>query len=166
MDIFAQKKILTRIIILLLVLNIGTMGLYLYKEFGHFDKPELFPNQKEFRDVSSILKKELNLTTEQTEQIKRLRENVFEKEKELTEVIRAERDSMNVAMFNKNTNEDEVKVLANRISTNEYKMEMIRLEQSKQLKTICTAEQLEKFEKLVLEIRDYFRPDNQPKINK
>ena len=106
------------------------------------------------------------MTAEQTEQIKRLRENVFEKEKELTEVIRAERDSMNVAMFNKNTNEDEVKVLANRISTNEYKMEMIRLEQSKQLKTICTAEQLEKFEKLVLEIRDYFRPDNQPKINK
>jgi hypothetical protein len=39
------------------------------------------------------------------------------------------------------------------------------LEQAQQLKTICTPQQLEKFDKLVIEIRDYFRPDNRPPKN-
>jgi hypothetical protein len=37
----------------------------------------------------------------------------------------------------------------------------LRIEQSKQLKSICTPEQLDKFESLVIEIRDYLRPNNQ-----
>lgn len=41
-------------------------------------------------------------------------------------------------------------------------MELLRFEQAKEMKLICNAEQQEKFEKLVKEIRDYFRPDNQP----
>lgn len=41
-------------------------------------------------------------------------------------------------------------------------MELLRFEQAKELKSICNDKQQEKFEKLVKEIRDYFRPDNQP----
>ena len=41
-------------------------------------------------------------------------------------------------------------------------MEFIRIAQAKELKSICNKEQLQKFETLVKEIRDYFRPDNQP----
>ena len=40
---------------------------------------------------------------------------------------------------------------------------MSRYEQAKELKKICTPEQMEKFETLVLEIRDYFKPDKPTK---
>ena len=53
--------------------------------------------------------------------------------------------------------------LAKQTSAFEYQMEMLRYSQAKELKLICTAEQQEKFEALVKEIRDFFRPDNQPK---
>ena len=65
-------------------------------------------------------------------------------------------------MFNKNTDETKIKLLAKQIADAEYQMELLRFEQAKELKLICNAEQQEKFEKLVKEIRDYFRPDNQP----
>ena len=84
-------------------------------------------------------------------------------EKILEEIIRNEKDSMNVEMFNETTNDKLLESLAKRISGNEFRMELIRMEQAKQLKKICTPQQLMKFEKLVLEIRDYFRPNNQPK---
>ena len=70
---------------------------------------------------------------------------------------------MNELIFNKDTDSTLVKALAKRVADNEYQMELYRLEQAQQLKAICTPEQLKKFNGLVKEIRDYFRPDNQPK---
>ncbi len=163
MDIFAQKKLLVRLVILLIALNLSSIGFFLWKDFSDRHEPELFPHHNEYRDVSGILQKELNLTDKQVEQIKNLRSDIFEKEKSLATIIRNERDSMNVAMFIKTTNEEEVKTLAKSVADNEYQMELLRIEQAQQLKIICTPEQLGKFQGLVLEIRDYFRPDNQPK---
>jgi len=104
----------------------------------------------------------LGLSGIQAEKIKEIRASFFKKEKVLEEIIRSERDSVNVGMFNKNTNEDEIKTLARNIADNEYQMELLRFEQAQELKSICTPEQQEMFEKLVLEIRDYFRPNNPP----
>ena len=163
MDIFAQKKLLVRLVILLTSLNLLSIGIFLWKDFSHHHEPELFPHGNEYRDVSTVLQKELNLTDKQVEQIKNLRSNIFEKEKSLAKIIRSDRDSMNEAMFNKITNEEEVKAIAKQIANNEYQMELLRIEQAQQLKAICTPIQLEKFQGLVLEIRDYFRPDNQPR---
>ncbi len=166
MDIFAQKKLLVRLVIFLTALNLFSIGIFLWMDFSHDHQPELFPHHNEYRDVSIILKKELNLSDIQVEQIKSLRLEVFEKEKALATTIRDERDSMNEAMFNKVTNEDEVKALAKNVADNEYQMELLRIEQAQQLKALCTPEQLEKFKDLVLEIRDYLRPDNQMKKNR
>ena len=161
MDIFTQKKILSRIVIILIILNLSVIGFVVWKNTNNTHEPALFP-KSDYRDVSGILKKELNLTDKQVAQIKQLRIDFFEKEKELAKAIRSERDSMNEEMFNKNTNEELVKSLAKNIADNEYKMEMYRFEQAQELKAICTPEQLEKFDILILQIRDYFRPDNQP----
>ena len=162
MDIFAQRKLLIRIVIILIFLNVLSVGVFLCKDIFH--KPLRQEHQKEKHDVTDVLKRELNLSEEQFKQFKDVRSSFFEKEKHLSEAIRAERDSMNEAMFNKTTNEEQVKALAKSIADNEYNMELLRLEQSKQLKTICTAEQMDKFGKLVRDIRDYLRPE--PKQDK
>lgn len=161
MDIFAQKKLLIRIIIVLGVLNLLSIGVFLWKDV--FPPPRQAPVASEDkRDVSSILETELNLTKEQAEAIRSLRADYMAREKELVEAIRSERDSMNTEMFSGTTREEVVRSLARRIADNEYKMELLRFDQAKMLKSICTPGQVEKFNRLVREMRDYFKPDNKP----
>ena len=160
MDIFAQKKLLLRIVFILIALNMFSIGVFVWKDVFH-DKLHK-ERTKNFQDISNILQKKLSLTEIQVNQVKELRVSFFEKEKVLSEIIRSERDSMNEAMFSKLSDEEQIKSIARRIADNEYQMELLRLEQSKQLKSICTSEQMDKFGDLVKEIRDYFRPENPP----
>jgi periplasmic protein CpxP/Spy len=166
MEIFAKNRLLIRIVVLLIALNLISTGIFLYKDFFRKPPPPPLLNENRDvnvkRDVSVILEKELGLSEKQSEQIKNLRASFLEKEKALQETIRSQRDSMNQLMFNRITNEEAVKSLAKRVADNEYNMEILRFEQAKEFKSICTPEQMEKFEKLVKEIRDYFKPDNQP----
>jgi Spy/CpxP family protein refolding chaperone len=163
MDIFTQKKILVRIVIVLALLNLVSIGVFLWKAVTPPPRPA---SETEAtappRDVSAILEKELNLSREQVDQIKNLRADFAEKEKSLVEAIQRERDSMNQEMFNAKTNEEVIRSLAGKIAENEYKMEMLRYDQSLQLKAICTPQQVEQFEKLVRDMRDFFKPDNKP----
>lgn len=163
MDIFKQNKFLIRLVITLSLVNIISIGTILYRDF--FRKPPPDNPSHVQRKISEILKKELNLSGKQVQQIINLRSGFFEKEKVLSEIIKSERDSMNIVMFSKTTNEELVKALAKRVADNEFKMEMLRFEQAKQFKAICTSDQLEKFERLILEIRDYLKPDEPRKTN-
>jgi Spy/CpxP family protein refolding chaperone len=160
MDIFTQKKLLLQLVILLTVLNLALIGIFLWKDV--FRRPRPTEQTKEYRDVTKILERELKLTRRQVDQIKNLRSVSFEKERVLSEIIRSERDSINAIMFGNAPDEILVKSLARRVAENDYQMELLRFEQSREFKSICTPEQLQKFEGLVLEIRDYFRQDNKP----
>ncbi len=160
MDIFLQKKFLIRLVIILAVLNLFSIGIFIRKDFFCNRPSKEFKN---YHDISTVLEKKLNLSEKQTKQIKNLRNLFFEKEEALVKVIRLQRDSMNQAMFNIDNNEELVKTIASRVAANEYQMELLRFEQAKEFKLICNPEQLEKFNSLVIEIRDYFRPDNQSK---
>jgi Spy/CpxP family protein refolding chaperone len=170
MDIFTQKKILIQFVILLTVLNLSLIGFLFWKDFLH--KPPRQNNQSNTQnnrrevnnhDISEILKRELNLSKEQVDQIRNLRLSFSESEKALSEAIKNEKDSMNLIMFNKDTNDQLVMSLARRVAENNFNLEMQRFEQAQKFKNICTPVQLEKFEGLVLEIRDFFRTDGKPK---
>jgi Spy/CpxP family protein refolding chaperone len=159
MDIFSQKKVLIRLVVILAILNVMSVGIMLWNGIV-INNSRNIPPRVEKRDLSTILKNELNLTDQQAEQIKEIRDDFFKEERKLSSVIKMERDSMNTLMFNKNTDEQLVKSIARRVAENDYQMEMLRFEQAKQMKSICSKEQLEKFGSLVREIRDYFKPDN------
>ncbi len=159
MDIFSKSKLLVRAVIALLILNFIAIGIFLWRGFSH---PHMPPPPRSVQEVSQILKSELNLTDQQAEQINELRKSYFEKENEVLKSLRAGRDSMNAQMFNKDTDEELVMAVAKRISENEYRMEMLRFEQARALKQLCTPDQLLKFEGLLKEIRDYFRPQGPP----
>lgn len=163
MDIFTQNKILIRTIVVLIVLNLVWIGFFIFKEIKPRHEPLLFPRNEDYKDVSGILKKELNLTNKQVAQFDEIRKQNFEEQAALKEIIREDKDAMNQEMFNKNSDELKVKSLIKQISDNEYQIELLHFEQAKKLKAVCNDEQLDKFEDLVLEIRDYFRPDNQPR---
>jgi Spy/CpxP family protein refolding chaperone len=163
MDIFAKQKIFIRTIILLVVLNIALIGFFIFKEMKPHHEPLLFPKNEEYNDVSGILKKELNLTDNQVAQFDEIRKQNFEKQAALKEIIQVDKDAMNQEMFNKNSDETKIIQLAKKVSQNEYQIELLHFEQAKELKAVCNDEQLDKFQDLVIEIRDYFRLDNQPR---
>jgi len=176
MDILMQKKLLVRIVILLTVLNLSFIGLLVWKDFirkpprenkrnnpDNQNNPNDGRDPRNSRDIFEILKKELKLSKEQVDQIRDLRSGFSETERMLSDAIKSEKDSMNILMFNKETNDELVKSLARQVAENDYKMELLRYEQAQKLKSICTPSQREKFEGLVLEIRDYFRIENQPR---
>jgi protein CpxP len=163
MDIFAQKKLLVRLVFVLAILNIAIISIMLFKGLRHGPPgPPPHRERENFREVSGIIEKELNLSETQVTQFNDLRNTYFKKERMVHELIRSQRDSMNEMMFNSQTNDSLLKAVALRVSQSEYQMELLRIEQAAELKKLCTPEQLEKFESLMLEIRDYFKPMPKP----
>jgi Spy/CpxP family protein refolding chaperone len=163
MDYKEKYKVIFRLMILLLVLNTTTVGFIIWKSIKrhhHLSRP--FPQKESFRDVSGILKTELNLSADQMLHFESVREKYYRIEVELATKIKAEKDSMNAIMYSMKNDTSTVKTLAFRIGKNEEAMQIVRVDQAKELKSICTPTQQMKFEKLVKEIRDYFRPDNRP----
>jgi Spy/CpxP family protein refolding chaperone len=159
MDIFSQNRFLKRIVWVLAIANIILIGSFWFMYFKGFSdrKPKNSPSSKE---LSIVLKKELDLSLSQMEQLKEIRFDFLSKEKIVREQIRLERDSMNMLMFAANDNSSRLKELATRVSEGEYQMELLRIDQSIRIREICTSEQLMKFEGLVKEIRDYLKPED------
>jgi len=156
MDVLKQNKLLFKLIIFLVLMNVAIVVFLVVPK-----PPEQFDGRRPDRNINEIfgvLKDELQLTPKQIEQLKTLREDFFMKESKLRKIIKSQRDSMNELMFNAQTDTVLVKSIAKRVSENEFKMEMLRFEQAKTLKTICTPAQMKKFEVLVIDIRDYFKP--------
>lgn len=163
MDYISKYKILYRLVILLFILNATTIGFIMWHKFNkHKREPRLFKQKETYKDVSNILQKELKLDKNQILHFESIREKYYQQEVKIASIIKLKKDSINAIMFNRNSNEDLLKQLAYRVAENEEAMELLRIEQAKELKTICTPEQQAKFELLVKEIRDYFRPDNRP----
>ncbi len=163
MDLFAQKKLLIRLVIILALLNVVVIGVLVFKNIKHGPPgPPPHRERENFREVSGIIEKELKLSETQVMQFNDLRNTYFKKERAVHELIRSQRDSMNEMMFNSNTNDSLLKTVALRVSQNEHQMELLRIEQAAELKKICTPAQLKKFESLMIEIRDYFKPMPKP----
>lgn len=157
MDILSQRKFLLRLVMVLAILNLALIGFFgwKYARKGH-KKQE---NKTGSKELASVLKKELGLSGAQADSLEKIRAVFFEKEKALSEMTRAKRDSMNQFMFAAVNNDSVLKALAAGVAENEYKMELLRVEQAARLRTICSPEQLKKLESLVREIRDYLKPD-------
>jgi Spy/CpxP family protein refolding chaperone len=155
MDIFSKNKFLQRIVIILILLNIITISLVLWQNRNGSNNPK--PKRNPEKAVS-VLTDKLQLDSKQKDNLLKIRDDFYQKEEVLSTLIKAQRDSMNLEIFNENTDSACVNHLAKKIADNEYQMELYRIDQAQQLKNICNKEQLVKFKDLVLEIRDFFQP--------
>jgi hypothetical protein len=155
MDIFSKNRFLQQIVIVLILLNIATISFVVWQNSIRDDnrKPKRNPEK-----AIAVLTDKLQLDSKQKEKLLKIRDDFFQKEEVLSTLIKAQRDSMNLEIFNESTDTARVSQLAKRVAENEYKMELYRIDQAQQLKDICNKEQLTKFKNLVLEIRDFFQP--------
>jgi Spy/CpxP family protein refolding chaperone len=157
MDIFTKKTLLLRLVILLIFLNAGIIGFYWYNSThakGSDSKKEI-----DKKELSGILKKELGLSESQTKDFNTIRSAFSEKEKMLHTIVKSERDSLNMMMFGDDFNKQELTLLAKAVADNQYKMELLRIEQSAQIRAICSPEQLMKFKSLISEMKNYLKPE-------
>lgn len=160
MDIFSQNKLLIRTILFLVVLNLGSITFFTIREMRqHHERENPQINEKK-NELSAILKKELNLTAQQVAKFDEIREQNASKKLELKQTINQDKDLLNQEMFDKNSNSNKLLALAKKIGDNEYRIELSKINQSKQLKAICNANQLEKFQDLMFEMKDYSHPND------
>lgn len=157
MDIFTRNKFLVRIIVILILLNLFSMS---YLWWDKRDRPEngVRSPRRAKENSAHILRDKLGFSKAQEEAVVQLREDFMRREEQITALIRSQRDSMNMVMFHVDSDTTLLKSLARRVSENEYQMELLRIEQAKKLKEICTKEQLLEFQNLVKSMRDYFQP--------
>lgn len=163
MDIFSQNKFLIRTVLFLVILNLGSITFFTVKGFRPNNDERFPPKNEQKRELSEILKKELNLSDIQIAKFEEIRMQNAARKSELKEIINQDKDLLSSEMFNKNADDKKVLALAKKIGDNEYQIELSKINQSKQLKAICTPEQLEKFDDLIQEIRDYLRPIDKPR---
>lgn len=167
MDIFQQNKMLYRLVVVMLIVNVIVIGLLVYFRMDSSGGQTRGGRQKDSptaKQLSLVLKKELDLTDTQTREIERIRQSFFEKERVLAAEIKEKRDSMNLLMFNKEENDRLVVQLARGVAEREFDMELLRMQQAKSFRQVCTPTQLNKLQTLVKEIRDYFKPANPKEI--
>lgn len=171
MNIFSQKKWLVRLVVVLIALNVSAMCFILWQHknnkptpvsqgssFQKQEEKDNKPPKKSIEELSQILKQELELSPEQEEKFRAIRQDFFDKEQQVRKKLNAGRDSLNEEMFSNSIDSNLAKQIARGIAENEYQIELYRLAQAQQLAKICTPQQLNKFQDLVKEMRDYFRP--------
>lgn len=155
MDIFSKNSFLIRIVVLLILLNLCTIS---YLWWGNATNKRATPPKKDISKITKKLAQTLDLSQNQQTELEKIRIDFFSKEEILHQLIKSQRDSMNLEMFSANTDTNHVKSIASRVAQNELKMELYRFAQAQQLKHICTPQQLDKLNHIVLDIRDYFQP--------
>lgn len=155
MDSSTGKNLLTKILILVLILNSAVM-LHLLWQNNQLRNHKKDRHNK--RGIALLLKEKLDLKDDQVAQIDAIRREFLKKEELLSVIIKAQRDSMNEIMFSDKCDTIVVKKLAWRVAENEYKMERYRINQAIQLQKILDSEQLSKLRTYVKDIRDYFKP--------
>jgi len=121
-------------------------------------RPNRNPPKQEKVGTANLLKDKLHLTGQQVTEINRIRDDFTQKEEKLILLIKAQRDSMNVSLFNETTDTVQLHRIARQLVENEYQMELYRIEQAQQFKNVCTKAQLKEFQSLVIDIRDFFQP--------
>lgn len=160
MDIYTRNKMLTRLVLVLVLINVLALS-FIWWQSRH--RPGREKDVPDTGRMVSLLREKLDLRDDQVQKLYSIREEFFGKEKILAAVIRAQRDSMNVLMFSERTDTVAVESIARRVAENEYAMEMLRLGQATLLQSVLDPEQSKKLNGLVREVRDFFKPDNDPK---
>jgi len=148
MDWKKQNKFTTWSIIFLVVVNIitiSTMWLLLTKERG----PQPFDQLKRPQGSMELMQKELNLSKEQKENFEKARVASFEKSKKLLDKMNELKEKLSKELVNDNIDSTVVTSLVQEIGSTHAKLEKLRFDHFKELLSLCSKEQKEKFKPIL-----------------
>lgn len=140
---------MTWTIAILVLLNVFTLAGIWFFRFSSKPPFKDFPRRER---SEFLLKKKLNLTDEQLQKFRDLRENHFEETKEIGNEIHNLKRELSEEVFKETYNQEEVEKIIERIGQFEMQMEKEKFKHFLELKSICTPEQQQKFREIFKEI--------------
>lgn len=165
MDFITRQRFLTFAIIILVLLNLFSLGAIWILQSKR--KPLLPPFQGLDRrgregNVVEFLHRELNLTEEQVKGLKVLRQKFDQERRFLENEILETRRELVEESFRPDPDSVKAEKLASKIGENQILLERLLFDHFVKMKSLCTSEQSEKFDSLIHEILHRNRPPDVP----
>ena len=139
-----KNKLLTALVVLLLIANAATLALFWMGKAKHPPRPKGTPQE--------FLVKELKLDTKQQEQLDVLRKEHREAADELREKIKDAKESFFDLLKQANVTDSAKQAAAKAVSSNTEALDLMTLNHFQKLRTLCTPEQQNKFDKIIHEV--------------
>jgi len=174
MDYFSKNKISLWIIVILVLLNLFTLSTIWYNQFHN---PVRHPREdvRNRRHGAKVLEQNLNLTAEQSKIFEDIRQRHFARMKPLHREIFSIRQELMDEVSKTEPDTARIRELTRLIGEKETERERSIIQHFRELRSVCTPEQREKFEILLRKLmgpapemsgprqgRQDFRPGHQP----
>ncbi|MCB0724504.1 MAG: Spy/CpxP family protein refolding chaperone [Ignavibacteriae bacterium] len=153
MDIFSKNKFLAWVIIILIVLNVLSLGALWFQKNREprpmHEYPGRLPDNK--KGPGDFLAKELGLSEEQVKQFDTLREQHRTTVDGLLKEMQDAREELFAQVKSDNPDMSKVEQLESTIGQKTTELEKATFEHFKQLRAICTDEQKTKFDEIIID---------------
>ena len=161
MDILSKQKLTNILIIILIIINIGSLSFIWYKEVHRPPLPPSPQNPPNRENVNRFLDKELNLNEEQEQKFKELRKEHFENTRKFDDKIAGYKREILSESFKQNPDIQKIKALTDSIGSLQEAYELFLSEHFQKLASLCKPGQREKLKDIFL---SSFGPKNKPPI--
>ncbi len=158
MDILAKQKFTNILIIILVIINIGSLSFIWFREFN---RPKLPPPSPGRENVNRFLDNELNLSQEQKQKFKDIRREHFETTRKFEDKVSEYKREVLSESFNQKPDKQKITVLIDSIGSAQKAYELFLSEHFQKLASICTPGQRDKLKDIFL---NSFRPKDRPPL--
>ena len=164
MDFITRQRFLTIAIIILVLLNLFSLGAIwiLQSGRGSSSLPLAHDRRGGEGNIVDFLSKELNLTEAQVEAFKTVRRDLDQGRRFLEHEILEARRELVEESFQPNPDSAKVEMLALKIGENQIQLEQLVFEHFVKMRSLCNPEQSEKFDSLIHEILHRSKPPDTP----
>jgi Spy/CpxP family protein refolding chaperone len=154
-----RTKLLTIAVVGLLLLNLGTLTLMMFKQTG--PHPVGSPHCGE--GPKKIIIERLNFDEEQQKQYEVIIKDHQFKMKELNRKSRELHDELYSLLTAADIDKTKSDTIIQQIAKNQKELDNLNFDHFQKIKAICKSDQLERFNGLVIDLTHLFRPKDGPK---
>lgn len=157
MDLFTKNRLSLWIIIILIVLNIFTLGTLWLQRLKPFPPPP-FVLKEIPGDIPFFLKRELKLTEQQIQQFIKYRDKHFRQSSAIREEIHQLRKLIMDELFAPEPDTMKVEILAGEVGAKQVEFERLLFYHFQELKLVCRPEQQRKFRMIFRDLIKVIKP--------
>jgi mevalonate kinase len=144
----SKSRSLIFIIAVLLLTNIAVLGYFLW-----FKKPNKHDNgEKGHKGIATALQNEVGFNEQQVAQYRELKEKQWATIKPMFDEMRKAKDSFFLLLSKEDVNDSLLNKSADIIAQKQKALELQAFNHFKQIRTLCTSEQLPKYDSLVQQL--------------
>jgi periplasmic protein CpxP/Spy len=159
-----KSKLLTFAVIALFLINIITLSFLFFKGPRPEGRPEGRPDGRPKHSPSEIVINELNFDKEQIEAYEKLIQEHSLKINDLDQKINETKNRLYLELASKenDSKKDSILTILNKYTS---EVEQVHFDHFLEIKKLCKPEQLDNYNKLILDLSSIFAPNRMPKRN-